>query len=169
MAVVLKGLRVLVVEDRGLIAGKITRALETAECVPVGPASTLKAGFDLLTSEGDGFGAAVLDIDLRGELVYPLAEALRARCVPMIFVTGFAASAIPEPWTTVHHISKPFRDTKLLACLKAALSGRPAQPAPSPAVLSDAYSRAVATVLETRNLIEETRILLPKRGVPEQD
>lgn len=105
---VLTGLRILVVEDRGLIAGKIVRALEAAGCVLLGPAATLEAGFALLADAGDRPDAAVLDIDLRGELVYPLAEALQARGVPLLFVTGFAANAIPGgPYTasTSHSVT----------------------------------------------------------------
>ncbi|WP_188262900.1 response regulator [Azospirillum tabaci] len=157
----LTGLRILVVEDRGLIAGKIVRALEAAGCVLLGPAATLEAGFALLAGAGDRPDAAVLDIDLRGELVYPLAEALQARGVPLLFVTGFAANAIPDPWRAVHRIDKPFRDTALLTGLRAALSGRPVRPEPGTSTLpyNDTFSRAVATLLKTRNLIEENRIL----------
>ena len=41
---------------------------------------------------------ALLDINLRGEPLYPLAEALRARGVPFLFLTGYESLAIPEAW-----------------------------------------------------------------------
>jgi len=65
----LEGLRLLVVEDRGLIASKIAQILRRAGCAVVGPVATPGAGFDLARREGDALDAALLDIDLRSEPV----------------------------------------------------------------------------------------------------
>ena len=71
---VLDGVRVLVVEDSGLVAFKITQILRKGGCSLVGPTATLAMGLVLVKREGSTLDAAVLDIDLRGEPVYPPAR-----------------------------------------------------------------------------------------------
>ena len=52
--------------------------------------------------------AAVLDVNVRGEMVFPVAEELKARGVPMVFCTGYAdLQAIPEPLQGQVRLSKP--------------------------------------------------------------
>ncbi|CAO3357718.1 response regulator [Azospirillum melinis] len=157
----LAGLRVLVAEDRGLIATKILHTLRLADCVPIGPASTLAAAVMLLQSEDAELDAAVLDIDLRGQPVYPLAETLRERGIPILFVTGYCQSAIPGEWRTVHRIEKPFEPATLIASLEEACSGRPARGTPgSSYIASDAIARAVETLRTSRDLVTELHITL---------
>jgi CheY-like chemotaxis protein len=78
--------RILVVEDSSLIARKIEQVLLQAGYEVVGPAPTLKVALSKLQFE---LNAAVLDIDLRGEAVYPLAERLQELGTPFMFLTGF--------------------------------------------------------------------------------
>ena len=127
-ATTLAGLRVLVAEDRSLIAAKIVQILRRAGCAPVGPVATLRAGLDLTRREEVTVDAAVLDIDLRGETVYPLAEALRARGAPFLFLTGYGKPVTPAPWRDVVRIEKPFDEAVLLGGLCAAITRRPSGP-----------------------------------------
>ena len=85
----LAGRRILVAEDRGLIAVKVAQVLRGAGCVVVGPVGTLAAGLEIARRDDGLPDAGVLDIDLHGEQVFPLAEALRARRVPSLFLTGY--------------------------------------------------------------------------------
>jgi hypothetical protein len=63
----------------------------------VGPATTIEAGLSLAGSES--FDAAVLDINVRGERIDPIADLLVARGIPMLFATGYGVAAIAERQT----------------------------------------------------------------------
>ncbi|KAA5609902.1 response regulator [Rhodovastum atsumiense] len=153
------GWRVLVVEDRSLIAGKVVRVLQAAGCIPVGPMPTLAAGEALVGTER--LDAAVLDIDLRGEAVYPLAELLRRHGVPLLFLTGYGQAALPQAWQGVPLVAKPFEPAVLLAALGRLRAGQPA-PVEETAcreTSSDIALRAWDTIRQSRNIVMETRVL----------
>src|SRR5262249_477527 len=80
---------VLVVEDDYLVAMDIVRALERAGAEVIGPAPAVEAALDALEQTApDG---AILDINLGGEMAFPVADALLARGVPFVFATGYDA------------------------------------------------------------------------------
>jgi CheY-like chemotaxis protein len=85
--------RILIVEDRYVIADDLTRALEQAGVVVIGPAPTIAAALRLLEATPilDG---AILDIDLRGKPSFPVADALRNRNIPFVFFTGHEVSIL---------------------------------------------------------------------------
>ncbi len=166
----LAGLRVLIAEDRGLIATKILHTLRSAGCVPIGPANSLASAAVLLQGEGEKIGAAVLDIDLRGQPVYPFAKTLRERGVPIIFVTGYGQNAIPNEWRATHRLEKPFEPATLIACLEEACRGRPARmTSNSTHVTSESIARANETVRAARNVITEVRITLEQSRADRDD
>jgi PAS domain S-box-containing protein len=78
--------RVLLVEDEELVALELSEELSNLGWAVVGPAATLSEALDLIA---DDFDAAVLDVNLRGRSVYPVAEELVRRCVPFVFCTGY--------------------------------------------------------------------------------
>jgi len=80
-------LKILVVEDEILVAMTLADLLADAGCTVVGPASTLMRGMRLI--EEHALDGAVLDINLRGEMVFPLADALAERSIPFVYVTGY--------------------------------------------------------------------------------
>lgn len=82
-------LRVLVVEDNHTIARTLCAALAAAGCTVVGPAGSLEKAQAL--AENEPFDAAILDVDLSGAKVYPLARRLRQREIPYALLTGFGA------------------------------------------------------------------------------
>jgi DNA-binding response OmpR family regulator len=156
----LEGLHVLVVEDRGLIAGKIVQILTKAGCAVVGPVATLEAGLRLAHREDISIDAAVLDIDLRGELVYPLAETLRRRRLPFLFLTGFEETVMPEAWRDAPRLQKPIDPTVLSDALRALMSSGPAladDPNKFPAAAPTPGSSWQA-IRRSRNLIMEGEI-----------
>lgn len=114
----LKGKRILVVEDEALIAVMVEDMLAEMGSHVVGPAGTIEAALDLVRQEV--LDAAVLDVNVRGERIDPVAEALLARGVPVLFATGYGevrlASGAP---TTV--IDKPYTQEKLARGLAAAM------------------------------------------------
>jgi CheY-like chemotaxis protein len=102
----LAGLRALVVEDEGSVALLIESMLEDLGCEVAASAPTLARA--LTASSTDSFDFAVLDVNLRGELVFPVAEVLRSRRVPFVFSTGYGRIGIPDTFSECEVLSKPF-------------------------------------------------------------
>jgi CheY-like chemotaxis protein len=98
--------RILVVEDEYLIADDMQRELERLGVVVIGPAPTVAMALRLLHAAPilDG---AILDINLRGEKSFPVADALRERAIPFVFTTGYDPSMIPEPYRRMRRFEKP--------------------------------------------------------------
>jgi CheY-like chemotaxis protein len=97
--------RVLVVEDEYLVAMDMSAYLEAAGAQVVGPASNVDAALEVLKrSELDG---AILDVNLRGEMAYPVADALAARGIPFVFTTGYDARTVPARFAGVKRCEKP--------------------------------------------------------------
>ena len=70
----LSGLKVLVVEDEPLVAMALEDLLTDSGCTVVGPASSVKQGMRLI--EEQAVDGAVLDVNLRGEMVFPAGRCL---------------------------------------------------------------------------------------------
>jgi len=68
-----------------------------------------RVGEAILALKGNSIDAAFLDINLAGELVYPLADALIADKVPFVFVTGYGAESIDRRYADVHVLQKPIK------------------------------------------------------------
>ena len=83
----LLGKRVLVVEDEALLALELRLAMEDEGAEVIGPAQSIFDALDAVTHVHE-IDVAVLDINLAGESVYPVAELLHQRAVPFVFHTG---------------------------------------------------------------------------------
>jgi DNA-binding response OmpR family regulator len=112
--------RVLVVEDESMIAMLIEDMLSDHGAVVVGPAKRLDAALALAASEA--VDLAVLDLNLAGQAVYPVAEALSARGVPFLFMTGYGQLGIAERWRERPSLAKPFRPSQLADALRGLLA-----------------------------------------------
>lgn len=86
----LLGKRVLIVEDEAMVALELQFAFEDEGAEIVGPVQSLMKALEAVTHEAD-IDLALLDVDLAGENVYPVAELLRLRRVPFAFHTGHAS------------------------------------------------------------------------------
>jgi len=114
----LKGKRILVVEDEALIAVMVEDMLTEMGSVVVGPAATIEQALSLARAqEIDG---AVLDVNVRGERIDPVAEALAERGVPMLFATGYGEVRLASG-ATATVIDKPYTQEKLARGLAAAM------------------------------------------------
>ncbi len=102
----LGGRRLLVVEDDYLVATDLVDELADHGAEVLGPAGSVDEALDLLAAESQ-IDAAVLDINLTNEKVYPVAEALRARGIPFVFTTGYDAWLVPEAFAAVLRFEKP--------------------------------------------------------------
>jgi CheY-like chemotaxis protein len=117
----LDGRCVLVVEDEYLIAADLASVLESAGVNVIGPAGSVGDALELVHLHGAGLDGAVLDVNLREERVYPVAQALTDRGVPYIFTTGYDAMAIPESFASAPRHQKPVDQTALLRQLSVAV------------------------------------------------
>lgn len=114
---------VLVVEDEYFIADDLASALRAAGAAVMGPAQSLCAAFQLIEKSGLP-DAAVLDINLRGEVVYPLSQRLSEAGVPILFVTGYDSIAIPPPFDSFPRLEKSFGASMLVTRVESLLSAR---------------------------------------------
>ncbi|MEH3036360.1 MAG: response regulator [Sphingomonas adhaesiva] len=104
---VLRGKRILIVEDEYFIAADLKRALGDRDAVVLGPVASLDAGMAVL-DDGGAIDIAVLDVNLDGADSYPIAERLAARGVPFVFVTGYDGWAMPSAYRSIPRLAKPF-------------------------------------------------------------
>jgi CheY-like chemotaxis protein len=111
------GLKVLVVEDETIVSFLLEDMLIELGCSLVWHVGDVKAAIESLNERLPD--TAVLDVNLTGELAFPVAERLEAARVPFIFATGYGRSGMPERWHAVPVIQKPFA----LASLARALGG----------------------------------------------
>jgi CheY-like chemotaxis protein len=116
---VLAGLRVLVVEDEMLVSLLIEGMLADNACAIVGPFATLPEAMDAAMTEAIDVG--LLDVNIAGRKVYPVADALTARRIPFLFLSGYGQSAIPHDRPDWRVCSKPFREIDLIGMLSEQL------------------------------------------------
>jgi CheY-like chemotaxis protein len=111
----LAGLRVLVVEDEMMVSMLIEDMLNDLGCAVVGPAARLDEAMDLArTQEVD---CAVLDVNLGGQPIFPLADLLRELGRPFAFATGYGDAGIREEDRGTPVLQKPFREGDLARVL----------------------------------------------------
>ncbi|MBV8916352.1 MAG: response regulator [Acetobacteraceae bacterium] len=108
--------RVLLIEDEYFIADDLVRAFEARGAEVIGPAGTVDAALQLV-ARSDRLDGAVLDINLRGEMVYAVADALQERGVPFIFSTGYDDGAIPPRYAGVRRCEKPLDPSRVAKAL----------------------------------------------------
>jgi CheY-like chemotaxis protein len=102
----LQGLRVLVVEDEAAISLLLEDMLLDFGCVVVGPAARLATALD--TVQRERLDLAILDVNVAGEPIYPVAEALLERSVPFVFSTGYGSAGIKDAFRDRPVLQKPF-------------------------------------------------------------
>ena len=113
---VLRGKKVLIVEDEALIAMLFEDILEDTACQIVGPAMNVRQAMELAgTAEID---AAVLDVNLNGESSFPVAALLRSRGVPLIFSSGYGSQGLPPEWQDRPTLPKPFTSDEVVGALE---------------------------------------------------
>ncbi len=111
-SVALCGRRVMLVEDDHCIAMELEHIFNLQGCDVIGPLSTLSDA--LQAAHDELFSIAVLDVNLRGERIYPVIDILVARNIPFVLLTGYGRDAVREHGNSWTVCDKPFRETTLL-------------------------------------------------------
>ena len=123
----LKGRRILIIEDEYFLADELNRVLLQAGAETLGPVASVEGGFRILASS-TVLDAASLDVNLGGESVYRLADALMARAVPFVFTTGYDQAAIPAAYAHIHRLEKPVEPETVLEELASLLRSATGHP-----------------------------------------
>jgi DNA-binding response OmpR family regulator len=116
--------RVLIVEDEWLIAAEVERELNEAGFATVGPVPSIERA--LAAIERGSIDAAILDIRLQSEDSYPVANALTARRIPFLFMTGYSAEELSAPYCGHACLTKPFSSQGLIEAVAGMLAREPA-------------------------------------------
>ena len=111
----LAGLRVLVVEDEMMVSMLIEDMLTDLGCSVIGPASRLDEAIELATTAE--LDCAVLDVNLGGQPIFPLADLLRERGRPFAFATGYGDAGLRDADRGTPVLQKPFREGDLARVL----------------------------------------------------
>jgi len=116
----LENRRILVVEDEFFMAEELRENLEAAGALVIGPAPSVEHALSLIKSEAL-IDAALLDINLGGDMSYAVAEALIVRSVPFIFTSGYDDSIFSEHYALMPRIQKPAEFSTIVAELASIL------------------------------------------------
>lgn len=112
----LQGRSILLVEDEAVVAMMVEDMLAEAGASVVGPAYSLAQALDLARS-ADPVHAALLDVNVAGQAVFPVAEALAARGIPFAFASGYGEGGIADAFRNRPALQKPFHEADLLTVL----------------------------------------------------
>lgn len=112
----LSGRRILVVEDDFLIGHDFAQSLEELGATVLGPVGNIDDALDLVARTPDLHGA-VLDLNLGGEMSYPIADALAERGIPFVFTTGYDKSNIATRFTSIPRCEKPVEVSKVVQAI----------------------------------------------------
>ena len=120
MTLPLEGKTILVVEDESLVAMLLETILEDMGCATLGPIATIDEALTVI-ADGQAFDGALLDVNVAGKEIFPVAAALKERGVPFVFSTGYGEGGLPPEWRGQSTIQKPFTEEAVQQALIAAL------------------------------------------------
>ena len=112
----LQGVRILIVEDEFLLAMDIESAIREEGGEVVGPVVNLEEA--VATAGREELNAAVLDLNLRGKMSYPVAKVLDRRHIPFLFSTGYSQNRLPSEFQRRPCLRKPFTWLALTTALE---------------------------------------------------
>lgn len=105
-----RNLRVLIVEDEALISLMIETMLRDLGHEPAACVHSVPQALEFLKNSSVSADAALLDINLAGDAVYPVAEALAEMDIPFAFLTGYGAFGVPAEFSHAIVLHKPFSE-----------------------------------------------------------
>lgn len=119
----LSGLKVFAVEDESLVAMQLEDMLFDFGCEVVGLAMRLAKAVEM-AGDLPTIDFAVLDVNIGGEKIYPVAERLREREVPIVFATGYGRAGVDPQWHECPIVQKPYTAKELSSHIVAAITRR---------------------------------------------
>jgi CheY-like chemotaxis protein len=117
----LRGVRILVVEDEFLVSLDLEVMLRELGGEVIGPFAGLERA--TAVAQAEALDVALLDVNVGGQLVTPVADALAERTIPFVFCTGYAAASLPAQHAAVPIVMKPCQPQQLKEALLGALHG----------------------------------------------
>ncbi|MBB4594446.1 response regulator [Xanthomonas cannabis] len=112
----LSGRRILVVEDDYLLAESLNDLLVEAGFRVVGPVGNVSEALSLVAS-GQAIDGALLDVNVRGQAVFPVADALLERGVPFSFCSGYSRYTLPQRFAHLSYCMKPYNPRTITTLL----------------------------------------------------
>ena len=116
----LQNRRILVVEDEYMLADELTRELDDAGALVVGPYPAVKHALDALEG-AEPLDFAILDINLGGERIDPVADVLTDLGVPFVFVTGYDHPILPKRFADIVRCEKPVSIATVMRAIERAI------------------------------------------------
>ena len=108
--------RIMIVEDEFFVADDIARALNNLGAHVLGPVGELHDALELLAREA-AVDAAVVDVNLRTQMAFPLTKELRARAIPFIFASGYDRGTLPDEYRDATMLEKPIDPAAVINAL----------------------------------------------------
>lgn len=112
---------VLLVEDEVMIRMMVADMLEELGYTIVAEAGDIDEGVRLVQSID--FDIAILDVNVNGKVITPVAEAVQMRGKPFVFATGYGAQGLPEKFRDRPTLQKPFQIETLARTIETVLKG----------------------------------------------
>jgi len=116
----LEGRKIFVVEDESLVAMLLETMLEDMGCTVVGTAARVEDALEMIAGDARP-DAALLDVNVAGQTVYPVAEALDRKGVPLVFSTGYGQGGLAEGWEGRPTVQKPYTEAMIRDALMRVL------------------------------------------------
>lgn len=114
------GIKVFFVEDETLVAFNLEDILHDLGCVVVGSAMRVDKALGQIAGN-PAIDVAILDVNIAGELVFPVAERLAELGVPIVFATGYNRDGLPERWHDRTILQKPYTQADIERALASAI------------------------------------------------
>jgi CheY-like chemotaxis protein len=115
---------VLVVEDEALVSMLLEAMLEDLGCAVVGPASRVAEALTLIDGRLAEIDVALLDVNVAGDQVFPVAERLKAAGKPFAFSTGYGEAGLNDGWRGAASLQKPYTFDDVQRVLEALAAAR---------------------------------------------
>jgi len=122
----LAGTRVLIVEDEYFLADEARSILSDVGAEVLGPVATVAAARTMIETD-PAIDGVLLDVNLRGEMAFEVADTLQARGIPFAFVTGYDRAMLPERFSTATSLEKPVRPEQLIDLFSSLVASKGAQ------------------------------------------
>jgi len=117
----LRNRRILVVEDEFVIATDLQHRLEAIGVVVIGPIGSVERAVATIESEAN-LDAAIVDMNLGGQMAYPVADALVRRRLPFVFASGYGEDVLRDRYPNAINCNKPYEFRALMLALDDVLS-----------------------------------------------